>query len=130
MKAALLNGFMGFWLTLLISRGSLQLELSDALLSLFASNFAGLVALVLTLRIERRLERFKIWLNRSFVTWSVLITLYFSILLACAPVLREGKVLLSLLLPLILSTGFSLIVFGPIQDFLVRREQRNQLGTS
>ena len=123
MKAALLNGFIGSWLTLWIARGMYDFEISEAILCISISNLAGLVALVSTLQIERSLESLKGWLNRSFVTWTLLVVFYFTILLSLAPLLRNPVILISLLFPLVLSTGFAMILFGPIQDYLVRRQQ-------
>jgi len=121
MISALLNGIVGLSLSILVGTQALNLTLVDSLRCVLSSNIAGLFALLTTLQAERFL---KPWLNRSLKTWALLLILYLGGLIATAPVLRDSKTLVYLLFPLILSTGFSILVFGPIQDRLVRRQQR------
>lgn len=124
MKIAFLNGLIGLGLGLAIGSNTLGLKNTDIFLCVLSSNVAFLIALLLTLQSERV---FKKWLNRSAKTWALVLTLYGSMLIVLAPPLRNLHTLLYLSIPLILSTGFAIMVFGPIQDHLVRRDQRRTL---
>jgi putative effector of murein hydrolase LrgA (UPF0299 family) len=102
------------------------LTLAEIVISILASNIAALLALLLTLRAEKVRWLVKVWMNRSLKTWSLTVTIYFLTLLSLSPVLRNWSILGPMILPLLLSTGFAMIVFGPIQDQLVRKEQRKK----
>jgi len=124
MLVALLNGFIGLVSGLLIGTLLLGLEPIDILICLLVSDLAALVALLSTLCAERSVILKKFWFRRSYQTWSILLILYFGILLAACPVLRNWKNFFGMLAPMIFATGFSIIVFGPIQDRIVGRIQK------
>ncbi len=124
MKAALLNGTVGLVLSLVLGVGYLNLSTRDILLSILVSNLAALVSLVLTLQAEGIAWILKHVLNRSLKTWTLLVSLYMGILIALSPCLRAIEPFKYLIFPLILSSGYAIILFGPIQDYLVRRKQR------
>lgn len=124
MIAALLNGFLGLAITLAIGVGHFGLNIWDVLECILGSNVAAFTALLMTLQAERQPWILKYILNRSLKTWALITTLYFGILLALSPALRDVHVFLVLVLPLMLSTGFCIILFGPVQDYLVRQKQR------
>jgi hypothetical protein len=119
-----MNGMIGLGLALLIG-SRLGFDLRDSLFCIFVSNLAALVSLLTTLQAERTQWLRKFVLNRSLKTWSVLLFVYFGILFFFCPMLRDGKTFLLMIVPLVLATGFSILVFGPIQDRIVRRNQRN-----
>ncbi len=102
-------------------------------LGIVASNFAGMVALLSTLNLEKtRWIRTHV-LRGSLQTWGLFLTLYFGLLLGLTPGLREMHPFLVEIFPLIMTTGFTILIFGPIQDRLVAADQRRQrlrMGTS
>jgi hypothetical protein len=124
MTLAFINGWIGLGLSLWIGRGVLDLDYSEIFLSVGASNLAALVALLVTLRAERVEWIKKNFLSRSFKTWALLTGIYFSILLSISPTLRSMENLVWLFPSLVLSVGFIIIIFGPIQDHFVRQRQK------
>lgn len=123
MIAALANGMIGLALALVIGT-RLGFDVSDSLFCIFVSNVAALVSLLTTLQAERTQWLRKHFLNRSLKTWSILLLVYFGIIFYFCPMLRDGRTFLLMAIPLILATGFSILVFGPIQDRIVRRNQK------
>jgi len=127
MVLACVNAFLGLLLTIGIGTQVLDLALTDSLRDVLASNVAGLISLLLVLKgqatpwVRRRI------LTRSLVTWVFLVGIYFSLLLAFAPALRDPQIFIWLVLPLILSLGFIIMLFGPLQDRMVARRQRQEL---
>jgi hypothetical protein len=130
MTAALINGLLGFALTYAIGTHFLDLSSGEVLLSFLASNVSGFISVLLTLQAERTPWIRKRWLNRSLKTWALIISLYLSIMVALSPALRDFHTLVYLFIPLLLSTGFAILAFGPVQDFLVRKQQRKSLVTN
>ena len=124
MIAAILNGCIGLALGLAVGKGLLGFTTLDTLGCLFVSNVAALISLVVTLQVELMDQKRKIWFTRSSKTWAFLCLIYFGIVLLLCPLLRDGRNLLILFVPMLLSTGFCILIFGPIQDQLVRRRQR------
>jgi hypothetical protein len=130
MKAAIFNGLLGIFLAILSGLQILNLKWEDILLCVLASNLAALIALLGTLQIEKTYWFKKTRIHSAFKAWSVLASLYFSISIGLASPLQTFQNFLVLILPLILSTGFSFILFGPIQDQLVRRQQRKERASA
>ena len=124
MIVALTNGLIGLGLGLLIG-SRLGLDLGDTIYFVLVSTLAGLVALTTTLQAEKNVWLKKFLLNRSLKTWALLLLIYFGSLLIFCPQLREGQTFLLMAIPLVLTTGFSILLFGPIQDRIVSRSQRN-----
>ncbi len=124
MIVALTNGIIGLGLSLVLGN-RLGFELGDSLYFVLVSTLAGLVALTTTLQAEKNAWLKKFLLNRSLKTWALLLVLYFGSLLTFCPLLREGRTFLLMAIPLVLTTGFSILLFGPIQDGIVSRSQRN-----
>ena len=124
MVAAFINGLVGLGLCFAIGIRSLEMPFEDILLSILVSNFAALVSLLATLKAEKNPWLAKVWLSNIGKTWSFLAVLYFGILLLLVPPLRSVERMLYLMLPLMLSTGFAILIFGPIQDELVKRQQK------
>lgn len=124
MIVALVNGLIGLGLALLVGN-RLGFDLGDSLFCLFVSNLAAVVSLLTTLKAERTQWLKKFVVNRSLKTWSLLLIVYFGILFTFCPMLRDSRKFLLMSVPLILATGFGIVIFGPIQDRIVRRIQRN-----
>ena len=124
MKSAWLMGGVGLTLSVVLGTSLFNLDLETLLKSVFASNIAGFIGLILTLRVEKiKWMKLNI-LNRSLKTWSLLAGVYLGILLALVPELRNWREIAVLTLPLIMSCGLMLFAFGPTQDWLVRRSQK------
>jgi hypothetical protein len=124
MTSALINGFIGLGLSLWIGTQALDFSAKDIIYFVVISNFASVISLILTLAAEKNPWLKKTFLNHTLKTWAMLATLYYSILLFFCPLLRSTHALLYLSLPLILSTGFGILAFGPIQDQIVRKGQK------
>jgi hypothetical protein len=128
MKSAILNGTLGLALSLGIGTRLLNLDASNILMAVVAANLGAVLGLLLTLQAEKvSWIRTKL-LNRSLKTWSFMILIFLGVLLSIAPVMRDPHVLAYLIFPLVLSTGFGILIFGPIQDQIVRRQQRKELS--
>jgi hypothetical protein len=117
------NTIVGMILSFALGMGILGLTPFEVGNCILASEVAGLIALLGTLQAERRPWIRRYVLNRSLKTWALFLTLYFGPMLLIAPPLRDGKTLLILWLPLALGNGLAIKVFGPIQDWIYRREQ-------
>jgi len=120
MIAAWIMGVSGAALTLWLGTSYLGLTVSQALLSSLVSEIGGFVALLITIRASQDqwfgANRFKGGLR----TWGLLSSIYFLILLLALPYLRDLTRLAVLFLPLQLGHGFLSLVYGPIQDRIVR----------
>ncbi len=124
------NGFLG--IVLVYGIGSLRLGLTefDAALCVVASNVSGLVSLLLYSAGGRRPWIRKHILGGPFRTWTLFLAAYFGMMLLMAPTLRDSEHFKWLIIPVIMTTGFTILVFGPIQDRLVARSQRSQLKSA
>ena len=121
---AILCGIIGSVLTFWIGAG-LGLSVPEMLLCLAATSVACVVSGILTLQAERLPWLKARVLRGGFRTWTLLAVLYFGTLAAVAEPLRRGEILIRLAFPLILATGFAIQwAFGPLQDRIVRRQQR------
>ncbi len=128
MIISLVSGFLGLFLSLMIGNFLLDINMIDLLSCVGISNLAAFVALLTTLRIERTLLFLKYTARRRAIkTWIFLAILYFGLLIVFVPMLRNPSTLLIFSIPLVLSTGFSILVFGPIQDRLIWRQQQHKI---
>jgi hypothetical protein len=128
MKAALLNGILGSALTLFLGQTYLGIPWMDLLPTLFLANVAGLISLLLTLQIQRTKLYAQIPVKGFLKSWGFLISIFLMLLVPISKPLQEVRHLALLFLPLGMSLGFCILVFGPIQDFLVRyRYQQEKL---
>lgn len=127
MRVAFSNGIIGSIISFFLGISYLGLSPLEVLQCLGAANFASLISVLVTLTAERAKWIPNTRYFRTTKTWSLLVILYCSILIGLAPPLRETRNLTILFLPLLLSTGFAILVFGPIQDSIVRRQQRKEL---
>lgn len=127
MTVALVAGLVGTLLCLGLGTQSIHLSLSDILLSLVSSNIAALVSLMITLKAGQFPSPLKEWTAGMPRAWALLVSLYLGIQLALSPSLRGWEPMLYLGFPLLLSTGFAILAFGPIRDRMVRNHQRKLL---
>lgn len=126
MIIALINGLIGLTLSIYIGTEVLDLSLLSSLNCVLAANIAGFTSLFCTLKAEKNRWIKRYLLNRILKTWIFLVFIFFGILFVVEPNLKNLKTLIYLLLPLILSTGFMIILFGPIQDALQRGQRKRE----
>ncbi|MDR3608913.1 MAG: hypothetical protein P4M08_16230 [Oligoflexia bacterium] len=124
MRTALFTALFGTVLAWGVGTRFLDLSLEDVGLCILAAQIAGLLALLFTLRAEKNPLIRRYLMNRSLKTWGVFLTLYFGTILWIAPVMRNLHNWLWLTAPLMLTDGFCILIFGPIQDRWVRHDQR------
>lgn len=125
MLAALTTGTLSSVLVFVIGKGVLSLDSGDLLLAIFGSNLGGLIGGTLTLQAEKVSWIKNHILRGALPTWSLLVALYFVTLLGVAPAMRELRNFLWLVFPVIMTSGLMIPhVFGPVQDWLMRRSQK------
>ena len=118
----LINGVIGVASSILVGKYILGFELFLIMKILLVSVIAGVIALTLTLRLERR-EKVKTTLLRgSLRTHLFFFGTYFLILLGIIPEMREVGRVAWMITSLTLTNVFSIPVFGKIQDWLNDRE--------
>lgn len=121
---ALVIGFFGIFLSYSIGHLILDLSIFEISWGILVANIACLLALVFTLQIEKISWIREKVLNQSLKTWILLVAIYFLFLVGFAPQLRNFKNLMWLFVPLLMSEGIMILtVFGPIQDFIVKKTQ-------
>ena len=130
MITALTNGFLGLGLCLGLSNYLLQWPVGKAFSAVLASNLASFAAVMFTLHGVKWLPPLLRWIKGIPRTLGCLVVTYTSLMLLLMPALQEWRPFLILFGPLALTTGFSIVVFGPIQDRIVRRAQRKAKAES
>lgn len=121
MLTALLFGVSGLILSWVVGSKFLAFDLVQVLKCIGASNASGLATVLLVLELERLPWVKKHLFTRVATTWFFFYLFYFAGMLALSSELRSIKNLLFMLIPVILSNGFCIIVFGPIRDWMIRR---------
>jgi hypothetical protein len=127
MIMALFNTILGTTLSFAIGMRVVHLTAPQIILSVVASQVGGLIGLLVTLRAEKNPTIRKHILNRSLKTWTLLFAVYSGFLLLISPALRDLRAFAWMVVPLMISNGLCIIAFGPIQDRLVRDEQKRAL---
>jgi hypothetical protein len=119
------NGILGGVAAAWLGSHELGLSTGQIVQCLFATNLAGLLALVVTTLQGARLGRIRSKvMSGALRTWTVFLIVYFGTLVGVGTPLRDGRTFGWLVLPLILHAGFSILLFGPIQDRAMARQQR------
>ncbi len=126
MKAALMNGLIGLIGSFGIGLYLLGMSTGEIILCIGASMVAALVSLISTLKAVKSYPSAKKPNARLVRAWIILVSIYLTILFLLAPPIRNSQTFLYLIFPLILSAGFSILVFGPLQDYLVSAEQKKR----
>lgn len=129
MKSAIISGTVGCVLSWFVGTHFAGLSEFDVVRSIAAANVSGLVSLLITLWAERIPALKRGLLSRGYKTWALIATLYLSMMVTLVPALRDPQALALLFLPNVLTTGFAILVFGPIQDALVHKAQRRARRT-
>lgn len=123
MFSALLTATLGVLAALAVGR-YIGLDASDVLRALLASNIAGFLAVlgVVNLQYVSLIKRF---LMRGISgTWVFFLATYCVLTWALGPAGWGLAEYAPLSVPLVMSCGFSIVVFGPLQDAAVRRRQQ------
>lgn len=128
MKAAIFSGVLGSALTFFLGESYLNIPWIDLVPTLFLANVMGLISLILTLQIQRTRLYSQIPVPGFLKSWALIVGLFLMLLVPISKPLQNVSSLLILLFPLGMSLGFCILVFGPIQDFIVRyRYQQEKL---
>ena len=128
MKAAIFSGVLGSALTLFLGESYLGIHWIDLVPTLILANGVGLISLILTLQIQRTRLYSQIPIPGFLKSWALIISLFLMLLVPISKPLQSIHHLSVLLFPLSMSLGFCMIIFGPIQDFIVRyRYQQEKL---
>ncbi len=126
MKAALLMGFLGTFLCFGIGISKFEMSILDIGWSILSANISVLIALLGYLQLDRLPPSLKKWIRGGWKAWTLVVLFYMSIFLNLVPSMRDWQLLYSMLFPLVLSTGFAMIAFGPIRDRIVWHYQRKE----
>jgi integral membrane sensor domain MASE1 len=126
MKVALANGLIGLVGSFGVGLYLLGMSGADIALCAFASTIAALISVISTLRAVKWFPSTKKPNSRLVRAWIILGFIYLAILFLIAPPMRNSQTFLYLIFPLILTSGFSILIFGPIQDYLVSAEQKKR----
>ncbi len=121
---AWINGFLGLGAAALIGTRFLGLGFAQLLGAVVAVWLAGVLALVLVQEGMARPGLRRRFLGSSVRTWAFFLAVYFGTIFGLSPVLRDRAVFWPLFVPLVLVNGFSILVFGPYQDWRVAQAQR------
>ena len=128
MKIACFLGTLGSLLSILTGIWILDFSLGNACLCILGANAAGMLSLLFTLEWEHgfsfRWSKNTSDLRATLHAWIFLSLSYLGSLLTFVPALRSLQAMLVMSLPLLLSLGFCILVFGPIRDTVVRRRQK------
>jgi hypothetical protein len=124
MKAAFSFAGLGVLVTGYLASQMFGWEWGFVARGILAANLAGFISLFCTLWLERRSAFKKGLLKGNLRTWAFLSSFYLIILLGVLPEVREVRPFFIFFLPLLLTTGFMMPLFGKAQDWTIAREQR------
>jgi predicted exporter len=127
MRIALVMGTFGAFLTYWVGTHFCGLSTQDVVMAVLISNLSAFVTVLSVLALERQSDFRRRFMGSFVQVWAFMGLFYFGILLSLVPALREWKTLAILLLPLLLSIGWMLPLFGIAQDKLIARVQRKAL---
>jgi hypothetical protein len=122
---AIAVGLLASALSVAIGTRVLGLEMISMVWAIVASNIAGFVTVLTILTLERQgwVRRHHL-LSNSTKAWTLFWFLSLGILCGLTPVLRSWHAWSVVGLPLILSSGLMIPLFGKVQDAIVHGMQR------
>jgi len=132
MKVACFLGVLGSFLSLWLGVFVIGFTLRESALCVLGANLSGIFALWVTLEWEHWLG-FR-WSQRTsdlggtLNAWIFLSSCYLGSLLLLLPFLRNPYKMLIMTLPLLLSLGFCILVFGPVRDGIVKKRQKKRFS--
>lgn len=127
---AWINGILGILATVGIGVWALDLAPLEAFRCSLVSIASGFFAVTTVTRGEQVPFLKKRLFCNIYRMWAVFVSLYFSPMILLSPPIQNLRGFLWLAIPLIMSTGFSILIYGPIQDRLVRGAQRRERAFS
>jgi hypothetical protein len=124
MKAAFLFATLGTALTWYLATQVLGWDWTFVPRGVFVANLAGFSSLLSTLAMERNPAAKATIVKNTLRTWSFITLYYMGVFCVLLPEMREVRPLAMLFLPLLLTTGIMMPLFGWVQDRLIARVQR------
>ena len=124
-----MNGFIGLALMTMLGTEVLGWTLSEVARGALGSCFAGTVSLFGVLKAERIPWIRRIFLGRPLKVWFFFVTSFFGQVFVYVPRVRpweDFRAFLVQMVPLMIINGFTIVAFGPIQDRIVWRRQRQE----
>jgi hypothetical protein len=125
MIAAWITGVTGALLTLWLGTSYLGLTVSEALMTSLFSEIAAFVAAMITVRATQDQWFGANHFKGGVRTWALVSSIYFLILLGLDPPMRNLTRMAVLFFPLQIGHGFMAMVYGPIQDRIVRSRSKS-----
>jgi hypothetical protein len=120
------NGGIGILVTYWLGTSYLGLTREQLTKSIAVSLVSGFVTLMTTLKFEKIPWVRQNIINRPIKTWVLFVGFYLILIWSADPVVRVPVNFAVLIAPLILSTGITIALFGPIQDHLVAKSQKRR----
>jgi hypothetical protein len=115
---------LGLVLSYLIGTQTLKHTAVEVTWAVLSSQLGAFTALPWTLYAQRS-KRLRFLARGTLRSWLMLAGVYFAILLGSGPRwLRDWQTLGYLIVPLLMSIGLPLLVYGPLHDRAVRRSSR------
>ncbi|MGZ3688972.1 MAG: hypothetical protein ACXWP5_06550 [Bdellovibrionota bacterium] len=124
MRLAWSVAVIGVVLTFWLGMGPAGLNFGESLDCLIGTVVAGMVAILVTLRLQRMTGPAKDLVRGISRSYFVLYALYFATLLAVCKPVRHLHTFLIMFVPMVCDLGFTIVVFGPLQDQIIRSLQR------
>jgi hypothetical protein len=122
MLSALLLTFTGVVLCYVVGVQWLGQDVLAVAQAVVATQIAGFCALLSTVNVQY-IERLKFLTRGAPRTWIFFLVIYVGMTILVGPKSFNVHIYSLMAAPLILTTGLSIIVFGPIQDRIMRRRQ-------
>lgn len=123
MKTALFCGTMGILAALWLGANVLDLSYGAVCQGLLATSVAGLTAVLVVVNGVYLPWIKKYILPNTFMTWAVFLSIYFGITVLFSPNAFTSHDFAVLIAPFMFSTGYIIIIFGFLQDRIMRRRQ-------
>ncbi len=118
------NGILGIITGFWIGRSALGWSNDQVIHFLGVDYVLGFTMPLFILKIERIPWLRKHVISTSPRTWILFLVLYFGGNWILTPHLQSGEAFLKMFIPLVLTTGLSILTLGPIQDYFVHKRQR------
>lgn len=126
MLSAWILGSIGVILIYALGLLHLGLDWLDATRCFVGSEAGALAALFVYSKSMRHPWLRKNVMFNTLSTYVVFVSIYLGTELLLAPAMRDPQVFGWLVLPTILVTCFAILIYGPIQDSIVAREQKSR----
>ena len=124
MLAAWIGIAIGTVLTFVVGISHLMLTPQVLIRALVVSEVAAFIGLWITIRATQDPWFGQKHLKGTFRTWFLICAIYFGILLGLVPELRSWPRMSELFIPLQLVHGLMAQVYGPLQDYLMKKRHQ------